>query len=105
MDFIRNWFVPGSVALSRVVDGAAVMAGDFRVDSNGRMRMAMFVSPGTGANRVNRIVQRLTEIETYKSMSMLGLVDGAGHLGRDERGRDRLGNWSAAWAARSTAPT
>lgn len=71
---VNDWFVAESVAVSAVVDGAAVIAGDFRIDTNGHMRMAVFVAPGTGANRVGRIVQRLAEIETYKSMSMLGLA-------------------------------
>ena len=33
----------------RVVDGAAVIAGDFRIDPAGHMRFAVFVRPGTGA--------------------------------------------------------
>ena len=71
---IVDWFVPESVAVSRVVDDSAVIAGDFRIDSHGHMRMAVFVKPTTGPNRVGRIIQRLTEIETYKSMSMIGLA-------------------------------
>ena len=31
-------------------------------------------APGTGPRRVGRIVQRLCEIETYRAMSMLGLM-------------------------------
>jgi uncharacterized membrane-anchored protein len=38
------------------------------------MRFVVFVKPGTGARRVGRIVQRLCEIETYRAMSMLGLI-------------------------------
>lgn len=71
---IDDWFVPESLAVSRVVDGAAVVAGDFRIDPGGHMRFAVFVAPGTGARRVGRIVQRLCEIETYRAMSMLGLM-------------------------------
>lgn len=71
---LESWFVPESLATSRVVDGAAVIAGDFRIDSAGHMRFAVFVKPGTGPRRVGRIVQRLTEIETYRAMSMLGLM-------------------------------
>ena len=67
------WFVPESLATSRVVDGAAIIAGDFRIDPAGQMRFAVFVRPGTGARRIGRIVQRLCEIETYRAMSMLGL--------------------------------
>ena len=71
---LEDWFVPESLACSRVVDGAAIIAGDFRIDPAGQMRFAVFVRPGTGARRVGRIVQRLCEIETYRAMSMLGLM-------------------------------
>ena len=71
---LDGWFVPESLAVSRVVDGAAVVAGDFRIDPAGHMRFAVFVAPGTGPRQVGRIVQRLCEIETYRAMSMLGLM-------------------------------
>ncbi len=71
---LDEWFVPESLAVSRVVDGAAVVAGDFRIDPAGHIRFAVFVAPGTGPRRVGRIVQRLCEIETYRAMSMLGLM-------------------------------
>lgn len=71
---LEEWFVPESLAVSRVVDGAAIVAGDFRIDPAGHMRFAVFVRPGTGSRRVGRIVQRLCEVETYRSMSMLGLM-------------------------------
>ena len=71
---LDDWFVPESLAVSRVVDGAAVIAGDFRIDPAGHMRFAVFVQPGTGSRRLGRIVQRLCEIETYRAMSMLGLM-------------------------------
>ena len=71
---LDGWFVPESLAVSRVVDGAAVIAGDFHIDPAGHMRFAVFVRKGTGPRRVGRIVQRLCEIETYRAMSMLGLM-------------------------------
>lgn len=71
---LEEWFVAESLAVARVVDGAAVVAGDFRIDAAGQMRFAVFVRPGTGNRRVGRIVQRLCEIETYRAMSMLGLT-------------------------------
>ncbi len=71
---LNDWFVPESLAVARVVDGAAVVAGDFRIDPAGHMRFAVFVRPDTGARRIGRIVQRLCEIETYRAMSMLGLM-------------------------------
>ncbi|RID93931.1 DUF3422 domain-containing protein [Gemmobacter lutimaris] len=73
---IDDWFVSESLAVSRVVDGAAIIAGDFRIDAAGHMRFAVFVAPGVGTRRVGRIVQRLCEIETYRAMSMLGLSRG-----------------------------
>ena len=71
---LEDWFVAESLACSRVVDGAAIIAGDFRIDPAGHMRFAVFVRPDTGARRIGRIVQRLCEIETYRAMSMLGLI-------------------------------
>ncbi|MDE4133518.1 DUF3422 domain-containing protein [Phaeobacter sp. QD34_3] len=69
---LQDWLVPESMAMSRVLDDNAVVAGDFRIDPAGHMRFAAFVSPGTGSRRIGRIVQRLCEIETYRAMSMLG---------------------------------
>ncbi len=70
---LQDWFVPESLACSAVLDGAAIIAGDFQIDAAGQMRFAVFARKGTGARRVGRIVQRLCEIETYRAMSMLGL--------------------------------
>ena len=71
---VAEWFVPESVAVSYVLDGAAVIAGDFHIDPAGHMRFAVFVNEGTGPQRTGRIVQRLCEIETYKTLSMLGFA-------------------------------
>lgn len=70
---VRDWFVPESLAISRVLDDQLVIAGDFRIDPAGHMRFAVFARPDVGERRVGRVVQRLCEIETYKTMSMLGL--------------------------------
>ena len=69
----RDWFVPESLAISRVLDDELVIAGDFRIDPAGHMRFAVFARPTAGERRLGRVVQRLCEIETYKAMSMLGL--------------------------------
>ena len=71
---IDNWFVDESVAMARVLDDAAVMAGDFRVDPAGHLRFSLHVAPSTGERRIGRVVQRICEIETYKAMSMLGFA-------------------------------
>lgn len=90
---LADWFVPESLAVSRVLDDAAVTAGDFRIDPAGHMRFAVFCGPDTGSRRLGRIVQRLCEVETYKSMSMLGLArvrDMARDMGQLDQGLTRL---------------
>ena len=79
-DHLSDWFVPESLAVASVLDRAAVVASDFRIDPAGHLRIAVFVDPSTGSRRTGRIVQRLCEIETYKSASMLGfeMVRGMG---------------------------
>lgn len=71
---LEEWFVGESLAAVKVLDGAAVVASDFRIDPAGHVRMAIWVRPDTGARRLGRIVQRLCEIEMYRAMSMLGLA-------------------------------
>lgn len=58
-----------SLAMSRVLDDAAIMAGDVRIDTGRHMHFAVFARPDAGSRRIGRIVQRLTEIETDKVMS------------------------------------
>lgn len=69
---LKDDFVPESLAASNVLDGAALIAGDFRIDAKGQMQFRVIAAPQTGAQRIGRIVQRICEIETYKAMSMLG---------------------------------
>jgi len=73
-DKVHSWFVSESVAVSEVLDGAAVIAGDFRIDPAGHMRFAIFPRESCGPRRIGRILQRLAEIETYKALSMLGFA-------------------------------
>ncbi|MGX9353743.1 DUF3422 family protein [Roseobacteraceae bacterium S113] len=72
---INDWFVSESVAVSNVLEEAAVIAGDFRIDPAGHMRFAIFSRAASGARRLGRVLQRLAEIETYKALSMLGFAD------------------------------
>ena len=43
------WFVPESLAISRVLDNELIIASDFRIDTSGHMRIAVFARPNTGA--------------------------------------------------------
>ena len=72
-DKIRECFVAESIAVSYTLDKRAVVAGDYRIDSAGHLRFAIFAKPDTSPRRVGRTMQRLCEIETYKAMSMLAL--------------------------------
>ena len=71
---IGDWFVGESVAVAKVLDDSAVLAGDFRIDPAGHTRFSVSAAPETGERRLGRIVQRLCEIETYKAVSMLGFA-------------------------------
>ncbi|MEX3315824.1 DUF3422 family protein [Sulfitobacter sp. PS-8MA] len=75
---LQDWFVPESLAVAEVLEGASVVASDFRIDPAGHMRLALFIEARTGERRIGRIVQRLCEIETYKAMSMLGFMEARG---------------------------
>ena len=54
--------------------GAAVVAGGFPHRSGGAYALCRLCPAGDRPRRVGRIVQRLCEIETYRAMSMLGLI-------------------------------
>ena len=100
----EEWFVPESLAISRVLDDELVVATDFRIDPSGHVRLALFARAETGERRIGRVVQRLCEIETYKTMSMLGLAkvrDLSPRLGALDR---RLTDLVARMADDGTSP-
>lgn len=70
---LATHFVSESLAVASVLEDSALIAGDFYIDPAGHLRFWVAVSKGTGPARVGRIVQRICEIETYKSMAMLAL--------------------------------
>ncbi|MCC5885144.1 MAG: DUF3422 domain-containing protein [Gammaproteobacteria bacterium] len=70
---LNDWFDGEGLAVARVLDGSAVVASDFRIDANGHTRFSVFADPDMGPRRLGQIVQRLIEIETYKTIAMLGL--------------------------------
>jgi len=62
-----------SLAVARVLDGQALALGDFRIHEHGFTRFALIVHGTTGPRRIGRLIQRLKEIETYRTMAMLAL--------------------------------
>ncbi|WP_069306013.1 DUF3422 domain-containing protein [Methylobrevis pamukkalensis] len=62
------------VSASTVVDGTALIVTDFRADGDGRTRI-LIVDRGLHARQSGALVQRLLEIETYRTFAMLGLPE------------------------------
>jgi hypothetical protein len=68
------WFVPESLAMCPGGGRGGRGGGGFPHRPGGAHALCGLRPPGTGPRRVGRIVQRLCEIETYRAMSMLGLM-------------------------------
>jgi uncharacterized membrane-anchored protein len=65
-------FDPASLCISEAYSGAAVSLTDFRQDGDGRTRILM-LDRGLTAQQAGALAQRLLEIETYRTLAMLGL--------------------------------
>ncbi|MCL5776023.1 DUF3422 domain-containing protein [Limibaculum sp. FT325] len=62
-----------SMVAARVLDGAGLAIGDFRIHEGGFTRFALVLHGEVGDRRIGRAVQRLIEIENYRILSMLAL--------------------------------
>lgn len=67
-------FDPRSLAASGLLGGRAIAASDFRVDRLGMTRV-LVVDQGLTENQAGPTVQRLIEIETYRTFALLGLPE------------------------------
>ncbi|MCX5495481.1 DUF3422 domain-containing protein [Kaistia dalseonensis] len=65
---------PGSLAVSHVAGGRGIIATDFREDGDGFTRL-LVIDRGLGAQEAGPVVQRLLEVETYRTLAMLGLPE------------------------------
>jgi len=70
----RAHFDAGSLTVSDVEDGAAMVATDFRQDGDGLTRFLVF-DRSLSDVRSGAVVQRLLELETYRTLAMLGLFE------------------------------
>lgn len=70
---LSRHLVSESRATAFVVDREALVATDFRLHENGFARIAVVAVDGVGPQRLGRIVQRLLEIESYKSFALTAL--------------------------------
>lgn len=72
-DELMRLLARDSLACARVIDGNALAVGDFRIDAEGFTRFAVIVHGPAGPRRIGRVVQRLIEIESYRTLAMLAL--------------------------------
>ncbi len=67
-------FDPASLAVSMVDGDSAVIASDFRADTAGFVRI-LVLDGGLGPARAGALTQRLLEVETYRTLALLGLPE------------------------------
>jgi uncharacterized membrane-anchored protein len=84
-----NSFDAASLCASVVEGGAATIMTDFRQDADGLTRIAV-LDGGMSAARTGALAQRLIEIETYRTLAMLGLPLAISLSGRIRKMEDRL---------------
>lgn len=68
-----NWFQAESLSVSAVEGMSSLVASDFRLDAREHIRFAIIADETLNSLQLGRLVQRLLEIEVYKSMAMLSL--------------------------------
>jgi uncharacterized membrane-anchored protein len=67
-------FDRASLAVAENSDGKALFATDFQSDPAGFVRI-LVVDRGLGAERTGALVQRVIELETYRTLALLGLPE------------------------------
>jgi uncharacterized membrane-anchored protein len=69
---VERHFNRPSLAVAENSDGTAVYATDFHADPEGFVRI-LVLDRGLGDERAGALVQRLLELETYRTLALLGL--------------------------------
>lgn len=72
--FPERGFNRASLAVAENSDGMAVFATDFQPDPVGFVRI-LVIDRGLGADRAGALVQRVLELETYRTFALLGLPE------------------------------
>jgi uncharacterized membrane-anchored protein len=70
----RSQFEESSLTVSNLEDGAAMVATDFRQDGDGMTRF-LVCNRNLSDVQSGAVVQRLLEVETYRTLAMLGLFE------------------------------
>jgi uncharacterized membrane-anchored protein len=71
---IERLFSPASLVVAETSDGTALFATDFQSDAAGFVRV-LILDRGLGDARAGALVQRVLEIETYRTLALLGLPE------------------------------
>lgn len=74
LDRICNCFDPISLCISRVEADTASIVTDFKQDGDGRTRI-LVLDKGMSSQSAGALVLRLLEIETYRTLALLGLPE------------------------------
>ena len=67
-------FDRNSIAVAENSDGLALFATDFHTDAAGYVRV-LVIDRGLGAERTGALIQRIVELETYRTLALLGLPE------------------------------
>jgi uncharacterized membrane-anchored protein len=71
---VDRLFDPASLAVAETGDGSALFATDFQANPEGFVRI-LIADRGLGPARAGALVQRALEIETYRTLALLGLPE------------------------------
>jgi uncharacterized membrane-anchored protein len=71
---LERVFERASLAAAENSDGTALFASDFQCDPGGFVRI-LIVDRGLGPERAGALVQRVLELETYRTFALLGLPE------------------------------
>lgn len=71
---LEKLFDRASLAVAENSDGCALFATDFQADPAGFVRI-LVLDRGLGPERAGAVVQRIVELETYRTLALLGLPE------------------------------
>ncbi len=71
---LEKVFDRASLAVAENSDGCALFATDFQLDPSGFVRI-LVLDRGLGSERAGAVVQRIVELETYRTLALLGLPE------------------------------
>jgi uncharacterized membrane-anchored protein len=87
---ITKLFDRASLAVAENSDGCALFATDFQTDAAGFVRI-LVLDRGLGTERAGAVVQRIIELETYRTLALLGLPEAQRLMPSINRIEKRLG--------------